>query len=108
MIWKESILYAVFFAGQIFHLLEQATGIAASTLPNGVATLGEYLRQRKWQLVGQVFVALLLFWFVFDNPKLLNLADLGMGYRTRLALAGMLGWFADSASRKLFLRFGMA
>lgn len=104
----ETFMYLVFFAGQLLHLLERADGTAKSSLPNGVKTIREFVVKNKYQIVGQVFLALVVYWLVIDNPKVVNIEALGTGYKTRLALAGALGWFADSFSDKVFKRLGLA
>lgn len=100
--------YLVFFAGQILHLLERADGVAASALPNGVKTIWQFIAKNKFQISGQFFLALIIYWFVIDNPKVMNLEGLGGGYKTQFALSGALGWFADSLGDKVFKRIGLA
>jgi hypothetical protein len=94
-------VWAVYTTGQILHILLSANLSVHSKL-NSVDTFGRYFKLRWIPLLCRLFLTTLTFVIAWDNPSIMSLDSrfLPAG-GTQIALAGFMGWAADSIFDKV-------
>jgi hypothetical protein len=85
----------------LLHMLSVAN-LATKSKNRTTHSMKEYLSWRWVPISCRVFLSILAFVLVWDNPSLINGIDRFMGApSSQIAIAGILGWFSDSLLDKV-------
>src|SRR5712692_11011983 len=89
-------VWPVYVVGVLLHMLSVAN-LATQSKNRTTHSMREYLSWRWVPISCRVFLSILAFVLVWDNPSLINGIDRFMGApSSQIAIAGSLGWFSDS------------
>jgi hypothetical protein len=90
-------MYAV---GVFLHILLVAN-LAVRSKCGGTHTIKEYLTWRWVPISCRIFLSILAFVLVWNNPALIDIDRFMSTASSQMAIAGILGWFSDSVLDKV-------
>ncbi len=90
-------MYAV---GTFLHILLVANQAVRSKC-GGTETIKEYLAWRWVPISCRIFLSMLAFVLVWNNPALIDIDRFMSTTSSQIAIAGILGWFSDSVLDKV-------
>lgn len=100
MNWGVFGVWSLYIIGNALHVLLKAQAAKQSTL-NSLSDISGYLKLHWVVIASRFFLNTMAFVFIWHSPWLVDLDKLNLPLASRLALAGMLGWFSDSVFDKV-------
>ncbi len=93
-------VWLLYLLGQFLHVLLTAN-LAVHSKINGIGSFATYFRTRWIPIACRFFLTTLTFVLIWNNPDLFDIERFVKTTATRIAIAGILGWFSDSAFDKV-------